>query len=81
MLNKTKIALAAALIIGTASVALASDSGSEPSGGHVMPGSLEGVNPVDHPGIFRNATTAKSYGFVETAHGWAVAPAQTSQGR
>ena len=79
MLTKTKIALAAALILGTASAALAGDASSEPSGGYVVPGSLDGVNPADHPGIFRNAATAKSYGFVETSHGWAVAPAQTSQ--
>src|ERR1700692_5147060 len=44
MLNKTKIALAAALVIGTASPALAA--------GHVVPGSMDGVNPVYHPRWF-----------------------------
>ena len=44
MLNKTKIALAAALVIGTASTALAA--------GHVVPGSMAGVNPAYHPRWF-----------------------------
>jgi len=44
MLNKTKIALAAALVIGTASTALAA--------GFVEPGSLDGVNPAYHPRWF-----------------------------
>jgi hypothetical protein len=63
MLNKSKIALAAALILGTASAALANDSG-EDRGGFVLPGSMDGVNPVYHPGIFGNADAAKAYGFV-----------------
>ena len=46
MLNKTKIALAAALVIGTASTALAA--------GFVEPGSLDGVNPAYHPRWFPN---------------------------
>jgi hypothetical protein len=31
---------------------------------------MDGVNPAYHPGIFRNANTAKAYGFVDTQHGW-----------
>jgi hypothetical protein len=79
MMTKTKIALAAALILGTASGALASDRGD--TGGFVMPGSLDGVNPADHPGIFGNAATARAYGFVESPnHTWHVAsPNHTSQ--
>ena len=46
MLNKTKIALAAALVIGTASTALAE--------GYVLPGSTDGVNPAYHPRWFPN---------------------------
>src|ERR1700720_3657807 len=46
MLNKTKIALAAALVIGTASTALAA--------GFVVPGSMDGVNPAYHPRWFPN---------------------------
>ena len=73
MLTKTKIALAAALILGTASAALAGDSSSEPGGGYVVPGSMDGVNPAYHPGIFGNPTTAKTYGFVQSSDGtWHV---------
>jgi ABC-type sugar transport system substrate-binding protein len=57
-----KLALAGALILGTASAALASDSG-DYSGGFVMPGSMDGVNPAYHPGIFGNTAAAKAYGF------------------
>jgi hypothetical protein len=80
MLTKTKIMLAAALILGTASAALA-DSDQNDSGGYVVPGSMDGVNPAYHPGIFRNAATAKAYGFVETSHGWVAAPTQATNGR
>jgi hypothetical protein len=48
MLNKT-ITLAAALMLGTVSMAMAGDSGENDKGGSVMPGSSVGVNPVDHP--------------------------------
>jgi hypothetical protein len=43
MLAKTKIVLAAALMLGTASAALA---------GSVLPGSMDGVNPAYHPRWF-----------------------------
>jgi hypothetical protein len=74
MLTKTKVALAAALMLGTASAALASDSG-EDHGGFVVPGSTDGVNPVYHPGWFpgyaaRHADTG------EQAYGFAPAPKQ-----
>jgi hypothetical protein len=72
MLTKTKIALAAALILGTASAALASDHENQ-SGGFVMPGSLDGVNPAYHPGIFGNPAVARSYGFEKSRGGtWHV---------
>jgi hypothetical protein len=48
MLTKTNIALAAALLLGTASAALAADSDENNKGGAVMPGSAVGVNPADH---------------------------------
>ncbi len=56
MLTKTKIALAAAIIVGTASFgaasAMAADNNSgEYSGGFVVPGT-SGVNPAYHPGWF-----------------------------
>jgi hypothetical protein len=43
MLTKTKIVLAAALMLATASTAFA---------GHVVPGSMDGVNPAYHPRWF-----------------------------
>jgi hypothetical protein len=49
MSNKTTIALAVALMLGTASTVMAGDSGENDKGGSVMPGSSVGVNPVDHP--------------------------------
>jgi hypothetical protein len=66
MLTKTKIILAATLLLGTASAALASDH-EDQSGGFVMPGSMDGVNPVYHPGIFGNPAAARAYGFVSSS--------------
>jgi hypothetical protein len=40
-----------------------------------MPGSLDGVNPAYHPGIFGNPAVARSYGFVKSRDGgWHVRP-------
>ena len=44
MLTKMKLVLAAALVLGTGSAALA--------GGYVLPGSTGGVNPAYHPRWF-----------------------------
>lgn len=72
MLNKmTKMALLGALILGTASAAQASndnDGGNE-TGGYVLPGSMDGVNPVYHPGIFGNADAARAYDFAPLSTG------------
>jgi hypothetical protein len=75
MLTKTKVALAAALIVGTASAALASDSGENSFGGSVMPGSMDGVNPVYHPRWFPGA--AAHPGNAGDSYGYATAPKQT----
>jgi hypothetical protein len=73
MLTKTKIVVAAALILGTASAALANDSGENNQGGFVIRCSLDGVNPVYHPGIFGNPVVAREYGFVKSRDsGWQV---------
>jgi hypothetical protein len=73
MLTRTKIAFAAALILGTASAALAGQDDRNDRGGFVMPGSLDGVNPVYHPGIFGNPAVARAYGFVQSRdHTWHV---------
>jgi hypothetical protein len=69
MFTKTKIAFAAALILGTASAALAGDSGENNQGGFVMPGSTVGVNPAYHPELFGKADKAgKAYGYVVASH-------------
>ena len=74
MLTKTKLVLAAALIAGTASAALANDSGENNMGGSVMPGSMAGVNPAYHPRWFpgsaarhdKAGNASAAYGFVAT---------------
>jgi hypothetical protein len=65
VLTKTKIAFAAALILGTASATLAGQDNEDNKGGYVIPCSLVGVNPVYHPGIFGNPAVAREYGFVK----------------
>ena len=56
MWTKTKIAFAAALILGTASAAMASER--DIAGGFVNLPSVDGVNPVFHPGYFPKAAYA-----------------------
>jgi hypothetical protein len=54
MLTKTKLALAAVLVLSAGSLAQAgndNDGGNE-TGGYVLPGSMDGVNPVYHPRWF-----------------------------
>jgi hypothetical protein len=63
MLARMKLAVAAALVLGTTSAALAKGH-AHPSGG-VRSCSLVGVNPVYHPEIFGNAATARELGFVQ----------------
>ncbi len=81
MKNMTKIALAALLIAGSAGAALAAsenDGGNE-TGGYVLPGSMDGVNPAYHPGWFPNyprtanpAEGRAAYGYVATPQHHAV---------
>jgi hypothetical protein len=68
-MNKTVLkVLSAALAIGIlgAGAAQAETDNSSDRGGFVVPGSMDGVNPADHPGIFRNSAAANAYGFVPT---------------
>ena len=62
MFSKTKTVLTAALIIGSASLgavsAFAGDNSGEYSGGFVLPGSMDGVNPVYHPDIIGTGSQA-----------------------
>jgi hypothetical protein len=69
MLNK--VALAGALILGTASAALAGGNSGEYSGGFVMPGSMDGVNPAYHPRWLPNYAKAHDYGNGGNAYGYA----------
>jgi hypothetical protein len=52
MFTKTKIVLATALVLSSGIAALAASDVSEERGGFVIPGSMDGVNPVYHPDIF-----------------------------
>ena len=54
MFNKMTIALATALVLSSGVAALAASEQSEDRGGFVIPGSMDGVNPVYHPDIFGN---------------------------
>jgi hypothetical protein len=65
MLTKTTLALAAILVLGAGSLAQAgeeNDGGNE-TGGYVLPGSMDGVNPVYHPRWFpRYGKVMRAYG-------------------
>jgi hypothetical protein len=50
MLTKTKLVLAALLVLSAGSAALANDD--DERGGFVLPGSMDGVNPAYHPRWF-----------------------------
>jgi hypothetical protein len=73
VLTKSRIVLASALILCTASAALAGSDNTEDRGGFVIPCSLDGVNPVYHPWIFGDPAVAREYGFVKSRDsGWQV---------
>jgi hypothetical protein len=62
------IALSAAIAIGTLSAGSAARAASEndggnETGGYVLPGSFDGVNPAYHSDVFRNGSAAVAYGF------------------
>jgi hypothetical protein len=59
LIKITKIALAGALVVGAASAALAGDNSGEYSGGFVIPGSTDGVNPVYHPELAPNSANGR----------------------
>ena len=63
LIKLTKLALAGALVVGAASAAVAGDNSGEYSGGFVIPGSMDGVNPVYHPELAPDSAKArKAYG-------------------
>jgi hypothetical protein len=71
MLTKTKVVLAAALMLGTASAALANEPTDE-RGGYVVPGSMDGVNPAYHPRWFPGY--AANHGNAGEAYGSVASP-------
>ena len=73
MLTKTKVVLAAALIIGTASAALAGNQGEE-TGGYVVPGSMAGVNPAFHPRWFPGYAARQGDTNADAAYGYVASP-------
>jgi hypothetical protein len=75
--TKTKLVLAAALILGAGSLAQAAnenDGGNE-TGGFVHPPSADGVNPAYHPGWFPGY--AANPGNAGQAYGYAASPKKT----
>jgi hypothetical protein len=78
--NKTTLiafsmAVALGALAGSAAQAASDNTGGD-TGGYVLPGSLDGVNPVYHPGIFRNDSAAAAYGFAPSSvhkHAWSPA--------
>jgi hypothetical protein len=57
--KKILIALSTASILGLGAVSAAIASDHEETGGYVLPGSMDGVNPVYHPGLFPNAANGR----------------------
>ena len=58
LIKLTKLALAGTLVVG-ASAALAGDNSGEYSGGFVIPGSTDGVNPAYHRELAPNSANAR----------------------
>ena len=76
MLKMTKIALAAVMIAGSAGMAFAAsenDGGNE-TGGYVLPGNTQGVNPAYHPGWFPNYPRSSNATQGRNAYGYVPAP-------
>jgi hypothetical protein len=69
MLTKTKIVLAAVIVLGAGSLAQASnENGMNETGGYVLPPNLDGVNPVYHPRWFpQYGRVMRAYGRANTA--------------
>src|SRR5215469_9351351 len=59
LIKLTKLARAGALVVGAASAALAGDNSGEYSGGFVIPGSTDGVNPAYHRELAPNSANAR----------------------
>jgi hypothetical protein len=82
-------AVQACVVLGTVAtltvpgIAAGSERGTgRDRGGHVVPCSLDGVNPAYHPEIFGNPAAARSFGFVMGPGGtWHVSAGCSSSAR
>ena len=64
--NRAFVVIAITTVIGVLGAASAASAhGRHHVRGYVLPCSLDGVKPVDHPGIFGNPAVARAYGFVQ----------------
>jgi hypothetical protein len=80
MINKAKIGLSVAIMLGVLGAASAALAGSKDDdggsgGGYVVGGSMAGVNPAMHPDIFGNVS--KPHGYAAPSgniDGYVVAP-------
>jgi hypothetical protein len=81
MLTKTKIALAAALLVGVASAAQAGDDNATSGGFRVGPlgqSATSGVNPVDHRSLARGAFASANVPVAAPKNAKTWAPASES---
>jgi hypothetical protein len=69
-------AISLAAVLSVAGTPAGAQQGGGSRGGDVVPCSLDGVNPADHPAIFDNPEVARTqYGFVRGPGGeWMVMP-------
>jgi hypothetical protein len=80
MINKAKIGLSVAIMLGVLGAASAALAGSKDDdggsgGGYVVGGSMDGVNPALHPDIFGNVSKPRGYAAPSgNTYGYVVAP-------
>jgi hypothetical protein len=69
-------AIALVAVLSLTGAPARAQQGGGPQGGNVVPCSLAGINPADHPAIFNNPEVARNqYGFVRGPDGnWTVMP-------
>jgi hypothetical protein len=74
--NQLGSAIALAVVLSLTGAPAWAQQGGGPQGGNVVPCSLSGINPADHPAIFNNPEVARNqYGFVRGPDGnWTVMP-------
>jgi hypothetical protein len=73
MFSKTKIALCVAIAFGLGATAALANEKDDYSGGFVIEGSMDGVNPVYHPDYFGKsaktaAAAARAQAIIDQSH-------------